>query len=589
MGRGRCAPCETYQPTDVEQQDAGTCNRNANFNSGDYWSGNDCNKARAGAGEVIRPEPNAFASSEQYAAAVSGACQYTDQNYGQALRDAAAKGQPVVAVFGSKDTPDTQKLLATIAAAAKNGAEGATYVYIDMDRVAQNPQSGLAKFVDQNIRGHNLAHTMLFTQKADAAGNPIPEPAMMTTWGGREQIQQTLAEHVKYGQDAMKGRQFNIKPSDQAAPKADVVDQTKVAAKKNEELLKDIQTGLEDGKKATDWKEGEKHYLKAIRAADQVDQTAVKADMAKAQDAIKAAEAKGDQNQVKELTTQLQQLQTLQDASWKTRMELGFNCMKWNPNYKDVGEKWLMSAGDRNPNMYMDPKFRDRLREAGYTPQAENTFAKRVAQHELDKIGPAGSGQKQAVGPDGNPIKNPADILNPPLQTDRQNPSDRPAITPDLRPPVRVKPEVKPETKPKPEVKPDQTNPRTDQRVAHPEIANLLSAGHGMTASEAEHNALVKAADEGLPLKTAFGATWCPKCPSQLANFESNNRNRKDGVFLSNHDMDSSSLVSQIRMSTQSAPQFHNYTVQRVSENEFRVTEVGSRNGHIVRTNPRKR
>ncbi len=597
MGRGRCSPCNTYQQPDAYQYDGGSCNSSANFNPNDFQRGNSC--AARGDGGVIRPEANNFASPEQYDAAVKGACKYTDQNYDQALKDAAAKGQPVVAVFGSRNTPDTEKLLATVAAAQKNGADGATYVYIDMDRVAQNPNSGLAKFVNQNIRGHNLAHTMLFTQRPDAAGNPIPESAMMTAWGGRDQIQGLLRDHVKYGQDAMRGRQFNVKPADAVAPKAEVTDQTQPAARKNLDLLKDIQSGLEDGKKAPDWREGEKHYIKAIRAADQVDQTAVKADMAKTQEAIKTAQAKGDVKQASELQKQIDQLQTLTDAAWKTRMEFGFNCMKWNPNYKDVGEQWLMSAGDRNPNMYMTPEFRARLREAGYTPQTENAFAKRVAQHELNKIGPIGPNQQRDVGPDGKPRQIPADRVNPPLQTDRQKLiDDRPPINPDLRPPLRpqIKPEVRPLVRPevqpaiRPEVKPPvRPEVRPEQRVAHPEIPNLLRAGHGITADVAEHNALVKAADEGLTLKAAWGATWCDKCPAQLANFERNAQGRKDAVYFTNHDFDSSSLANQTRMNRGSAPQFHNYTVQRVSENEFKVTPVGSRNGYTVRTNVRRK
>lgn len=591
MGRRGCSPCNTnQQPEAYQYENAGSCNNGATFNPNDYQRGGTCGTRDAG--EVIRPEANVFASPEQYDTAVKGAFKYTDQNYDQALKDAAAKGQPVVAVFGSKDTPDTQKLIATIAAAQKNGADGATYVYIDTDRVAQNPNSGLAKFVDQNIRGHNLAHTMMFTQRPDAAGNPIPESAMMTAWGGRDQIQATLRDHVKYGQDAMKGRQFNVKPSDAAAPKADVVDQTQPVAKKNADLLKDIQSGLEEGKKATQWKEGEKHYLKAIRAADQVDQTAVKADMAKTQEALKAAQAKGDQTQVAELQKQADQLQTLQDAAWKSRMEFGFNCMKWNPNYKDVGEQWLMSAGDRNPNMYMNPEFRARLRDAGYTPQTENTFAKRVAQHELNKIGPIGPGQKQDVGPDGKPRQNPADRLNPPLQTDRQKPSDgRPPINPDLRPPVR--PAVQPDTNVRPAVRPDQTRPdqtrpRPQDKIQHPEIPNLLTTHRG-PADLLEHNALVKAADEKLTLKAAWGATWCGYCPPQLKAFEGNADGKRDAVYLSNHDFNKSSLARQTKLDTGSAPHFINYTVQRVSENEFRVTPVGSSTGHIVRTNVRRK
>ena len=601
MGRRGCSPCNTYQP-DVQQGGYGQCGDNSAYypsNSDQMAYNNSCRTrgryGDAGGGDnfVIVPEANSFGSQEHYDAAVKGACKYTDQNYDQALKDAAAKGQPVVAVFGSKNTPDTQKLLATVAAAQKNGAEGATYVYIDMDRVAQNPNSNLAKFVNQNVRGHNLAHTMLFAQRPDAAGNPIPEAPMMTAWGGRDQIQGLLRDHVKYGQDAMRGRQFNVKESDAAvAPKADAVDQTP-AKKKNQELLKDIDSGLEAGKKSTDWREGEKHFLKAIRAADQVDQNAVKADLAKLEEAKKAATVKNDANQVKELQTQIDQLQRLQDAAWKTRMEFGFKCMKWNPNYKNIGEQWLMSAGDRNPNMYMDQQFRNRLREAGYTPQAENAFAGRVAQHELNKIGPIGPNQQRDVGPDGKPRQTPADKVNPPLQTDRQNlPDGRPPIRPDVRPPLRpepgTQPEVKPEVKPtvRPEVKPEQRR----ERVPHPEIPNVIKIDSGSNTA-AEYDALAKAADEGIPLKTGWGTPDCRYCPRQLANFENNGARNRDAVYFSHHDRDSSSLASQIGADSGSVPSFRNYTVQRVSENEFRVTPQGSRNGsgYTVRFNSRRR
>ncbi len=598
MGRRDCQPCN--QPTDATQYGGGgSCNNVANFNPNDFQRGGSCGTRDAG--EVIRPEANAFAAPDQYDTAVKAAFQYTDQNYDQALKDAAAKGQPVVAVFGSKDTPDTQKLLATIAAAQKNGADGATYVYIDTDRVAQNPNSNLAKFVDQNIRGHNLAHTMMFTQRPDAAGNPIPESAMMTAWGGRDQIQATLRDHVKYGQDAMKGRQFNVvKPSDGAAPKADVVDQSKPAARSNADLLKDIQSGLEDGKKATNWKEGEQHYLKAVNAAKQVDQSAVKADMAKTQEALKVAQAKGDQTQVAELQKQADQLQTLQDAPWRTRMEFGLSCLKWNPNFRDVGEKWLLSAGDKNRSMYSLPEFRAGLRDAGYTAQDENRLATQMVVRHLKKENLIKSDEKQVVGPDGKPIQTPADKLNPPQQTDRQKLSDgRPLIIPDIRQPLRppvkpvpdsnVKPPVRPDQTRPDQTRPDQTRPRPQDRIPHPEISNLQKIKEKQPSAQAEHDALVKAADEKLKLKAAWGATWCGYCPEKLRLFEEAADGKRDAVYLSNHDMNKSSLAHRVNVPMGSAPHFIEYNVQRLSENEFRVTPSGQTDGYIVRTNVRRK
>ncbi len=619
MGRHQsCTPCQQYVPQECQPAGGGSCDSSGCYPSNsDMQAYNNMCRTRGGCGnagdnfQIIRPEANNFGSPEQYNAA-AGACKYNDQTYDRALRDAAAKGQPVVAIFGSKDTPDTQKLLNQVAAAQKNGGDGATYVYIDMDRVAQNPNSPLAKFVDQNIRGHNLAHAMVFAQSPDAQGNPCPDAPLMRTWGGRDEIAGLLRDHVKYGQDAMRGRQFNVKASaDNVAPAADATDKpaTPAASKNGRDLLKDIQSGMEEGKKATDWREGEKQYLKAIRAADQVDQTAVKADLAKVQTAKQAADAKGDQTQSKELQTQIEQLKTLQDAAWKARMEFGFSCMKWSPNYKDIGEQWLMSAGDRNPNMY-NAEFRARMKEAGYTPQTENAFAKRVAQHELNKIGPVTPDQRRDVGPSS---QTPADRTNPPVQTDRRYPGldGRPPINPDVRVRPQINPVVRPQVNPvvRPEVVPQvrpENNPEVRPQIRPQEVTpNWLKNGGRLAVTgeydknrrpldtqqvrdTAELTMLEKAAAQGKVLSTAFGAQWCHACPKQLDTFQSN-ANRNDSVYYSNHDMERSTLAHQAGNNFGQAPNFYTFRVEKTGDGEFRLTNTATRQTYNVNYNRRRK
>lgn len=539
-----------------------------------------------------------FENAEAYNSAVSGTFQYTEQNYGQALRDAAAKGQPVIAVFGGANVPNTRGMIEDVKRAQQEGVN-ATYVYIDMDHLAQNPalNPALAAYTDQNVRGHNLSHAMMFAQKADANGNPIPERNIMSTWGGVAGNVEMFKDQVNYGLEAMKGQKFNIKPSDagngaapsdQAAPK-----------KSTAETFKEVVAGIEAGKKASDWRQGVKDFGQAIKAADRM-QPEVNASLEAANKELATAKAAGDVARSAELDAQIAELQKYKDAAWQARMEYGFQMMKWNPAYKGTGEQWLMAAGDRNPGMYESPEFSARMREAGYSTAAELDFAARMQQRDHEN-----QRKKAAVDPNS---QTPADNRNSP--PDRQQFSQPRAI---MRPnpggpnPGEFAPAVNPPDRQRPPEQRERVRPPEQRERPRPQPENtdwrarLSVAGHGESNSERaqmEYDILAKAADEGKILKTAFGATWCTKwCPPKLGEFERNAKNDSSGqnLYYSNHDFDNSVLAHRLGIpgdnsadslkpprnapklpNVGSAPQFNDFRVERTSDGAFRLTRINS-------------
>ncbi|MBC8000720.1 MAG: hypothetical protein IAF58_22420 [Leptolyngbya sp.] len=544
MGRrGGCQPCqpqyvapESFQQPGGSSCEGGTCYPSVSDQQQYQRQAQDRRGGRCGTPgdgfEIINPTGNNFGTPENYNKAVAGTFKYTDQNYDQALKDAARKGQPVVAVFGSKDCPDTQKLLDTVQKSQQaGGKDRATYVYIEMDRVRENPNSGLAKF-SEGIRKDNLAHTILFTQKPDANGNPVPEAAMMTAWGGRDQIANTINTHIGYGEQAMRGRQFNIKPEAEpgAEAKKDVGKEVKDVKelpmeeriKRNLALHQEIMTGLSQGNKATDWKEGEKHYKAAIAASDKVDKEAVKSELKRVEDLL----SKGaDEAKTKELNSERSKLKLLEGGDWLSRASMGFSCMKWNPNFRDVGEQWLIAAGDKNPAMYDSATFKSQLKTV-LNPEQENAFMKRAVQHEINKSGPAAPGQpiEQASAKVPVEVKKPVvvppevkkPVALPPLEIrPRVQPPAEPPARPDLRvipkpplPGTEVKPLVPPVPGklPVPEVKiPPEKRPEAGEKKPEAQKKTVYDG--------ANFNEALKAAkDQGLPVVFKVGSPSCPPC-----------------------------------------------------------------------------
>ena len=515
-----------------------------------------------------------FESPEAYNAAVSGAFQYTEQNYGQALRDAAAKGQPVIAVFGGENVPNSKAMIEDIKRAQQEGVN-ATYVYIDMGKLAQNPSinPALAAYVDGNIRGHNSSHAMMFAQKPDANGNPVPERNIMSTWGGIPGNVEMFKNQIDFGYNAMKGREFNVKPSDAGTAPADQA----APKKSNAEILKEVQAGIEAGKKASDWHQGSKEFQQAIKAADSM-QPEVNASLEAATKELAAAKAAGDVARTAELDTKIAELQKYKDAASQARMEYGFQMMKWNPAFKGIGEKWLMAAGDKNPGMYEDPNFSARMKEAGYSTAAELDFAARMQERDHERqrkaaVGPNSQtpAENQNLPPDRQQFSQPRAIMRP--NPNGPNPGEfRPAVNPETTPPEqRQRP---PEQRPQPER--ERERPTPDDTRSTPRLTVIEHHPKSPTpraeVDEAEYAVLAKAADEHKQLKTVWGKPGCQYCPDAYTNFEGS-ANKDQNVYYSNHNFFNSTLARQLGIHKGVAPQHHNWNVSRVSDTDFRLTD----------------
>jgi hypothetical protein len=116
--------------------------------------------------EIVRPNPN-------YDAAVRRGADFTQDQYDHALRTAAAEGKAVILVFGSSRSPSSQQEMDSIAQTKRGLANGAVIVHIDVDKV--DPRSKIGEYTNQHVRPRGVPFTMVFDQKFDQQGHPVPE------------------------------------------------------------------------------------------------------------------------------------------------------------------------------------------------------------------------------------------------------------------------------------------------------------------------------------------------------------------------------------------------------------------------------
>lgn len=145
-----------------------------------------------------------------------------EQQYQDTLREAAAKGLPVVVVFGSQSALDTQKQATQTL--RENMAEGkALYMFVDTDKLDPNSELGKVARRDDK-QGLGLGPTgksdLVFTgvykvdQKPDGSvgiGNSVA-----TFWGGRGEISATMRQQLQFATTKPQGP--DVKPSDGTVP-----------------------------------------------------------------------------------------------------------------------------------------------------------------------------------------------------------------------------------------------------------------------------------------------------------------------------------------------------------------------------------
>lgn len=337
-------------------------------------------------------------SNDQYDASIKKKFKYTDQNYGQALNAAAREGKPVVLIFGSKKTNDTQRLIDGKLPYTQGNRDNAIFCYVDMDRVQQNPNSEMARYVNKHVRPGNNVYTMVFSVSPGRNGEPIPDSPHLAWFGAGDYTAFSINRNIGIGEKTMRGRKGSFRVPDESAEPKDksepVTDRSKLPmaerVKRNEALYSEMWNKSLEGGKQTDWRQGQKLFKEATKAADGIDQEAVRFEQKRVSDELATAMKAKDQTKIKELQQKQLELARMADGRSGVRAARGFACMRWG--FNDVGQQWLHSSLDINPDLSNTPRFH-KMMEQHLKPEEITAFAQQRADRAFAALA---AGKKQA-------------------------------------------------------------------------------------------------------------------------------------------------------------------------------------------------
>lgn len=295
---------------------------------------------------------------EEYEQAIQNTFDFTQESYNEALYTAARLGLPVVAVFGSIATVDTRKMITElIPKAQQSGSNNAIYLYIDLDKI--DPQSPVGVYVNNSsLRSEQVVFTSTFAMHPGPNGEPTPDSALMTAWGGRDDIAQLLPEYIGYGCEHMRQHLGNFRVPLECPAEAE--DETlKWRAQVFENASSDLTTirkELEQAAKSKTLVMAEQHYHQAMAKADGAASSAFN-NQKILLDLIREEEAKPvqDESLLSSLAQEEQLLRDLQNARSFTRANLGLACMGYG--FYEVGARWLVEAAKRDTSMLDDQRF----------------------------------------------------------------------------------------------------------------------------------------------------------------------------------------------------------------------------------------
>lgn len=145
-----------------------------------------------------------------------------EQEYQDALKQAASKGVPVVIVFGSQSALDTQKQATQTL--RENIAEGkAVYMFVDTDKLDPNSELGkVARRDDKQGLGlgpsgkSDLVFTGVYKVDQKPDGSVGVGNSVATFWGGRGEISATMRQQLQFATTKPQGPE--VKPSDGTVP-----------------------------------------------------------------------------------------------------------------------------------------------------------------------------------------------------------------------------------------------------------------------------------------------------------------------------------------------------------------------------------
>jgi thiol-disulfide isomerase/thioredoxin len=293
---------------------------------------------------------------------------YTQDNYGDAYKEAARSGKPLVAIFGSFEHNNTRQLVQNSLPEAQRGAaKDAVYIYVDR---AKCKDGALANFADSQLAGgHNAAVSIVFTVKPGKDGSLQPEAANFRWQGADRSMIGSFNQAISQAHEKMESYKGQFKIASESTEKGDSPKQ-RIA-----DTRQIIDEALKQAEGTKDWHQSERFYHIAINAADNIKPQDLQAEHLRINKELQTA--KSGSAKYTELMQDAAALRVVADSKWTTRAELGLACLDWandksgeiKDKFRDVGSQWIRAAGERNPGIYSNSVFNDRLAQTG-TPDA---------------------------------------------------------------------------------------------------------------------------------------------------------------------------------------------------------------------------
>jgi thiol-disulfide isomerase/thioredoxin len=424
---------------------------------------------------------------------------YTQDNYGDAYKEAARTGKPVVAIFGSFENNNSRQLIENSLPEAKGGAgKDAVYVYIDR---AKCKDGAMASFADGQLAGgHNAPVSLVFSVKPGQDGSIQPEESNFRWQGADRSMIGSFNQAITQAQEKMQSYKGQF---EQSAALNDKTEKIENPSRKFEGTREVITQAIIKATETKDWHQSERHYHAAIDAADKITPQDIQAERQRISQALSTTPQGSEKFQ--QLMQDASTLRFVENAKTFTRADLGIACMKWaneqtgdlKHKFRDVGSQWIKAAGDRNQSIYSNEGLIKRVSATGI-PEAElkellPQLAPRIAdQRDLYRFG--GDGKKSEVVPksDGNPEQ-------------RTEPSPNTRETKETQEPKNT-PKVQESTEAKKTNDNKETKEQEKQRIIKEDEDKAVK-------SEEEYNAALReAADKGLPVIVKIGSTSCGPC-----------------------------------------------------------------------------
>ncbi len=434
---------------------------------------------------------------------------YTQDNYGDAYKEAARTGKPVVAIFGSFENNNSRQLIENSLPEAKGGAaKDAVYIYVDR---AKCKDGAMAAFADGQLAGgHNAAVSIVFSVKPGQDGSIQPEEANFRWQGADRSMIGSFNQAISQAQEKMQSYKGQFEQSANLNDKTEKLENPNGKFAGAREVITEAITKAYETK---DWHQSERHYHTAIDAADKITPQDIQAERQRITQAISTTPQGSEKFQ--QLAQDAATLRFVENAKSFTRADLGLACMKWandqtgdlQHQFRDIGSQWIKAAGDRNQSIYSNEGLIKRISATGI-PEAElrellPQLAPRIAeQRDLYRFGGDGkkSGGLPAPGPDINPERKTEQSPKTKQTNETQEPKEVPKSGEST------------ETKKSNEIK--ETKEQEKARIVKEDEDKAVK-------TEEEYNAALRdAAAKGLPVIVKIGSTSCGPCKNMAPSLK---------------------------------------------------------------------